>query len=114
MGIGERTFQAAAGLRSRGPRTAETRGPVAAGAHVGRTVKLFDTVRGGHALMNGLLNTLGDVLGTVMDVTGKVTLAVFCGLLVLMAVAVPLYTLYAIVSSMRASAGTEAGTKPQP
>ncbi|MFC1436144.1 hypothetical protein ACEZDB_36475 [Streptacidiphilus sp. N1-3] len=58
--------------------------------------------------MNSLLNTLGDLLGTVVDVTGKVTLAVFCGLLVLMAVAVPLYTLYAIVSSMRGRDETQA------
>jgi hypothetical protein len=53
--------------------------------------------------MDNVLNTLGNVLGTVVDVTGKGALALFCGVLLLMAVAVPLYTVYAVVGGMRSS-----------
>ena len=51
--------------------------------------------------MNHVWNTLGNVLGTVVDVTGKGAIALFFGILVLMCVAVPLYTVHAVVSGMR-------------
>lgn len=61
------------------------------------------------------MDTLGNVLGDIVRITGDATAIVLLALLAVMVVAVPLYTVYAVVSSLRAPrGGAAAGTTPTP
>jgi hypothetical protein len=51
---------------------------------------------------NIMLDTLGNVLGDIVRWTGDATTIVLLAVLAAMVVAVPLYTVYAVVSSLRA------------
>jgi hypothetical protein len=53
--------------------------------------------------MNHLLNSIGNALGTLMDVTGTVAMTAFFAALVLLVAAVPLYTVYSVVTGLRRS-----------
>ena len=54
--------------------------------------------------MSSVWNGIGDALGTIMNVTSDVALTGFLVVLGLLLAAVPLYMLYAVVSSLRPAA----------
>ncbi|WP_042393708.1 hypothetical protein [Streptacidiphilus carbonis] len=54
--------------------------------------------------MSSVWNGIGDALGTIMNVTSDVALTGFLVVLGLLVVAVPLYMVYAVVSSARPAA----------